>query len=666
MGKTSVLERKAENNMSEAIQQANEDIRPHIMKKVRQTDLNDGIPVETTDENMGEVEDHKSEHNNALAIEEEKEQDVIMADVSPKSIYPEKRMNLEDEFPDDVTISFKVNYDIFEEVDEDIVADEGEDDGEEEVESILFAPYKNRLVVQGTFNSTKISKRIPQYQGTDKLSAGLRNKLFVYVAKFNAFMLSSDFKSRLVGEVKSVYEEDQANPSRVVGYDSKGVKIGLVGWELPPPPRAGMRIRPDDQSRRWWDIAKGCSGTSGAYNVLARYWDQSVAGVKLYFTHAEEIPKDILSTCLKEVLESYTKFQPQTEIFGTHGEWEAGPPPNCELFGAHFCDYYRVYIPTTQKGLIRAADYPMIDQNGLQLAINAIQPRAGVVGDAAQRLKEQVNDHQWTTITQINAEKLRKIKNVKRNPSQKKAMLGKSATEIARIFGWYAGGFPAPIQAHRAEWLHRSAFSFGGLGGAEIHADKLSSSSQVPKNFIFGSVEANTLMLRPEMSIKRMMEHIDQDPTLTAGKAGFGWTSNGVTGFVATTIKPFNFDPVPGPGFKVSRFDSPPPGGHTWDPEDPPSNHEFDEDMRVLPIGPGPGAPMGKLRCAWLARSLEYSAFIRFKENGVNKDYAWKMSINPFTRAVPLKLEAVLDEKLEEALFEQLKGRVELPGSMKP
>ncbi|KAF8310599.1 hypothetical protein DL93DRAFT_2084399, partial [Clavulina sp. PMI_390] len=68
-------------------------------------------------------------------------------------------------------------------------------------------------------------------------------------------------------------------------------------------------------------------------------------------------------------------------------------------------------------------------------------------------------------------------------------------------------------------WLHRSAFSFGGLGGvphSNIKDPKLRKedqqrvlqSSQTPKNLIIGSSEANTIMIRPESTIKRLVQYV--------------------------------------------------------------------------------------------------------------------------------------------------------------
>ncbi|KAF5676342.1 hypothetical protein FDENT_9511 [Fusarium denticulatum] len=75
-------------------------------------------------------------------------------------------------------------------------------------------------------------------------------------------------------------------------------------------------------------------------------------------------------------------------------------------------------------------------------------------------------------------------------------VMGSIANEIAAILGWKdtgsmvpgSGKWPSP-GVWPAEWLHRAAFSWGGLTGDYR-------TSQVPENLIFGTSECNSLMTR--------------------------------------------------------------------------------------------------------------------------------------------------------------------------
>ncbi|EMD31053.1 hypothetical protein CERSUDRAFT_127659, partial [Gelatoporia subvermispora B] len=89
----------------------------------------------------------------------------------------------------------------------------------------------------------------------------------------------------------------------------------------------------------------------------------------------------------------------------------------------------------------------------------------------------------------------------KRKKSQQAVMSGVSASQVARVL-WRPRKEPGCRAPVVAEWLHRSAFSFGGLGFPgdwEVHDAQ---SSQHGKNLVFGTSEANTHMLRYESVIK--------------------------------------------------------------------------------------------------------------------------------------------------------------------
>ncbi|KAL5587067.1 hypothetical protein FOVSG1_012203 [Fusarium oxysporum f. sp. vasinfectum] len=82
---------------------------------------------------------------------------------------------------------------------------------------------------------------------------------------------------------------------------------------------------------------------------------------------------------------------------------------------------------------------------------------------------------------------------------QKEIMGGVSATEIGNAMGWgskrlRSGVFPA-------EWLHLSAFSWGGIAGDEDPEGF--TTSQNFENLVFGTSETNSLMTRYETAWER-------------------------------------------------------------------------------------------------------------------------------------------------------------------
>ncbi|OCH87437.1 hypothetical protein OBBRIDRAFT_155690 [Obba rivulosa] len=106
-----------------------------------------------------------------------------------------------------------------------------------------------------------------------------------------------------------------------------------------------------------------------------------------------------------------------------------------------------------------------------------------------------------STITVGTTQKLLGTVREKRKKSQKTVMFDVSASEIAKVL-WKPLAEPGHKVPIVAEWLHRSAFSFGGLGFPGDWEVLDAQSSQHGKNLVFGTSEANTHMLRYESAIK--------------------------------------------------------------------------------------------------------------------------------------------------------------------
>ncbi|KAK3332264.1 hypothetical protein B0T19DRAFT_482573 [Cercophora scortea] len=123
----------------------------------------------------------------------------------------------------------------------------------------------------------------------------------------------------------------------------------------------------------------------------------------------------------------------------------------------------------------------------------------------------------------------------KRDTSQASVMEGVSATTIAKILGWgdeegntsengkvkvkpMTDG-PTRIEwpnpgVFVAEWLHRTAFSWGNERGAQAN--------QVRGNLVFGSSEANSLMTRYEKAWQKLFEYEAKIQAATAASSGAG------------------------------------------------------------------------------------------------------------------------------------------------
>lgn len=426
-------------------------------------------------------------------------------------------------------------------------------------------------------------------------------------------------------------------PAPVIGGTDG--KIGLPGAKKKSKSRSKTDIDSPSATRT---KPHGQSQTAKYKSVQARFWDEKVPPndkdpnrVELHFTTDPFITEAVFDQCLAKAMKGL-KFQPKGIWKGSHSSYSK--PFNFELLGVHFQDLYRVYIAVDQRKRIRNPNYPLPNAGMVERAAMKISPTIRQWANLQKKLAE-VEDHPlhrylgksiqyapanappWTTITRLTVEKLNEAsRSTTRGISQRSAMSNHSATEIASIFEWDdPEEAPPPGGGHRAEWLHRSAFSFGGLGFTNPEL----LSSQTPRNFIFGSVEANTIMIRPEDTIRRLVRRtkaLDQ-------------TENVVV-TVFTTAKPLN---VPGDTASMSTG---PASASTMTDE---HNQDPNEDSR----------------CVWLAAGLDYTVHIDMKElfgeaGPSIDDIYYQTRINPFSRAVPLMLESRLDELLENEWFEHM------------
>ncbi|CUA71893.1 hypothetical protein RSOLAG22IIIB_09894 [Rhizoctonia solani] len=427
------------------------------------------------------------------------------------------------------------------------------------------------------------------------------------------------------------------------------------------------------QYRKWWEFAENCvrgeANASKRSFIKARFWDGSPPdGAELYFTTSDDITQTLFDSCLKA---AFSGLSFQLEVAQWKGNHGVDLGNDWELLGTHFLDLYRLYIRYTkdQAVSIHKQNYADLNSNPGKVrdAVREVQPtdqqaRKQVANmlsaqslnkklkkleaykiritealrglanddphkkglrsdhkDVTQAINEarfallsisdnamayaSTNAHPWATITYLSRGKLNGAVAQKRAISQKTAMNGHSATTVAGIFGWTNRDPPHNAKYH-AEWLHRSAFSFGGLG-VGVRLD----SSQTAKNMIFGSVEANTIMIRPEDTIKHLVKHI-----------GGNYNDDAIIGMVTTIAKPL----------KCNQTGS-----------------EYDED------------PDPTLQCIWLVKELEYTIHVQLSKlapdrlRGQINDIIYTTSFNPCSRKTPLLLEARLDEEIEKVWFER-------------
>ncbi|KAG8792811.1 hypothetical protein FRC16_011262 [Serendipita sp. 398] len=259
-------------------------------------------------------------------------------------------------------------------------------------------------------------------------------------------------------------------------------------------------------------IARLARLNSGLYDVLSRFWDgtwvpelflqidpkyqtQIRRFADAHFEGEEKekelegrmfdpepVKGDRSLMALIEDLKGKRQFKPKITIIWNEGEIDQR---KMKRWAAHPNSLYTLWIEFS--GLLSAIQnhepgvwlpertWPSEEQ--LEDADGKIQAALKSLGTYKGRIEAE------KTITEVTKMSMDIVRNYNRNPDQIGAM-GKTSPN---------------------DWLHRSAWSYGGLydGGNGEKVDP--QSSQVMYNLIIGTHEANTMMIRDEIFVKRLV-----------------------------------------------------------------------------------------------------------------------------------------------------------------
>ncbi|KAI9649433.1 hypothetical protein NHQ30_002009 [Ciborinia camelliae] len=282
------------------------------------------------------------------------------------------------------------------------------------------------------------------------------------------------------------------------------------------------------------------------YNVLTRFWDpkfdansqKQIEAVTIYLavpskyigvlSTATDFPsKDNASKTIKESIEriffdSELRYKPAmskivVKFFSSDDNLEEQfPKIYYEMLGRHPTYLYRLLTTKKDFKILNNATDTKIYRKPLQLITEDPKELTkifrNVVGSlyTLRKTKER-NGKQIQyikgegaegTITTVSSASSQAAAGIKRELSQKQVMSNLSANVILKLL---FREDPYDKRQLRAEWLHRSARSFGGRSNAEIPGQL--SNTQDIENLVLGTVETNTTMLRYEMFIKRYVHN---------------------------------------------------------------------------------------------------------------------------------------------------------------
>ncbi|PWN86836.1 hypothetical protein FA10DRAFT_269934 [Acaromyces ingoldii] len=386
------------------------------------------------------------------------------------------------------------------------------------------------------------------YRGIARSQAGqqpkaLESELFVYtgncqpVIMSDKFMRFEDLRDRL--SYQSAANQYSADFDLVQNAQQNG-KLPFELWDPDGNPITGLKVYKHffDQAKLCDQASKGfvsdinkqflayCSLAAAAsrappkpFSVMARFWDLNFrleVGITLSENTAiaevigggkggggakkgggKSSRKEFLTARAAQALKDLKVADPSQLEIVPRRENE-----HTELLGAHPSMFYQLYVSK--------AAFKELQREGLYKPERTFKPNAVQVCKNAQEtlVQGKSKDDMYPVVTFKEAEvvdstitlsKLHSAKSGSRKTvdSQNAVMNGIGAPEIATLL-WKEQDKGQRSGKLIAEWLHRSAFSYGGLKGTLA-------SSQVQENLIFGSSETNTMMIRYEEWIKELV-----------------------------------------------------------------------------------------------------------------------------------------------------------------
>ncbi|PVF92098.1 hypothetical protein CPB86DRAFT_844605 [Serendipita vermifera] len=355
-----------------------------------------------------------------------------------------------------------------------------------------------------------ISVRLEKYEGIP-LEGLPDGKKFAYLGlPSRAFLLFEDAIRYLeLDEREKLWDEInkfEQNGGDVIKYmpfpmwDHKGKAKEYPPNRLFPDTRLGYTKETycDELLKLWvacWRVMEKATPQVG-WSVYSRFHDpEKATEIKLTLT-PPEFPGQFKLDELKNVFKDLTGLPEHIEVeFMSYDNASAlNQKGGLVLLSYHFFSFYWTWVSPQ--------DFQKLCSDRGVKDLNRPWPTEQQAGKIYTDLKENSSglqdDPEDTFDVNIGYQKMAAVAGTERHPDQKGVMGGTSATEIAESL-WGIKD-PPKMRPTSAEWLHRSAFRFGGL-----EDEGKPNSSQVRRNLIFGTSECNTHMIRAENAITMLL-----------------------------------------------------------------------------------------------------------------------------------------------------------------
>ncbi|KAG8838088.1 hypothetical protein FRC18_006399 [Serendipita sp. 400] len=242
--------------------------------------------------------------------------------------------------------------------------------------------------------------------------------------------------------------------------------------------------------------------SEGLYDVLSRFWDGHWEP-EFILQIDPSYKQKIMSTVVNdaglmdriEKIKEFWLFAPKIK------EIVWGKPSGTGLieWGRHPTSLYTLWMDSTAYSAVENSTTPGVwlpprtEPSLTQLAAGNKKIETGILSTGSGTYVAASAATMTTTL--VTRSSISIVRNFKRTPDQIGAMGRVSPNELVRT--WWS----VPDGDKVAEWLHRSAWSYGGLAtGGKMDPQ----TSQTMSNLIIGTHETNTMMIRYEIFVKRL------------------------------------------------------------------------------------------------------------------------------------------------------------------
>ncbi|KAF7375358.1 ABC transporter G family member 18 [Mycena sanguinolenta] len=383
------------------------------------------------------------------------------------------------------------------------------------------------------------------------------DKKFVCLGKDNGyvFMPLDDLRERIVwtdGKVPDCYEKDRINTSGLTLWQLEGDI-----WPISPHNealweqwfvRGPVWGKPDDemQYHRWTRRAINASNANTIIGSpkFARFWlpeKNAQITSHFFFEPLHEAFVSALKVGLGSLKENWESRPLNLDwSFVELGAGGTAADGQARVHWAtHYLEFYKIWVSKAHYDALAevhkatvGADkvaWPFPDGTKLNNMIKGTKAPRDVFNDS-------LNSHDTESSTNITRGKMETMSGTRAHFDNQGEVMGVPANEMYQmLLGSNAPLKPLSNGLWPAEWLHRSAFRFGGLEGDV-------SSPQSRRNLVLGTSESNTYMLLLENTIADCVARSDKPGQLiTCVKYPQDWNLSKYTWLAPTLEYDFIF-----------------------------------------------------------------------------------------------------------------------------